>query len=107
MYSRVSVMTFRRYMHKYNAVACRPDARQRPVHCNIIAVFSVPSFPRCYKQDNSRVSRELLYLRSGTVRNQQEGECPSLEAVTRRLVKTQEAEKTLLSSKVSELVKRL
>jgi hypothetical protein len=46
-----------------------------------------------------RFSRELLLLEAGSLgrgqfRNLDEGECPPLEAVTRRLMKMQQAEET-------------
>jgi hypothetical protein len=71
--------------------------------------YSVQSMPRRYKQDSESVSREKLVAEAGDKPG--EGEHLPLEVVTRRLVKTQQTDKTqmcaLVNCKVCELVKQL
>jgi hypothetical protein len=66
-------------------------------HSNSGTVFSVRSLPRCYKQDKSSVSEaaeNCCNWGRGQFETPDERERPPLEALTRRLLKTQQAEKT-------------
>jgi hypothetical protein len=58
-------------------------------------VISVRSAPRCYKQEKSRVSSVLRQQPASKDVNTKAEEATALEAVTRRLVKSQQTEKTL------------
>jgi hypothetical protein len=58
-------MAVRRYPYGGSDMACRSVTRKRHINYNGVVVFSVPSVPRCYKQDSqwsgvSSVNRELL-----------------------------------------------